>query len=88
LPISIPQLIGATNAELGHGMGFGPPGAGDFEAGLEEVPVGAFDQAGTDGQTGAQGRGVIKLVEPVFEIAQRAACRGLLVGGCGWRAGR
>lgn len=50
-------MVGAADAELGHGVGagFGPPGTGDFEYGLKEVAVGAFDQAGADRWAGAQG---------------------------------
>ncbi|PHX70300.1 MAG: hypothetical protein CK548_09715 [Opitutia bacterium] len=49
---SFPLEIGAQSAELTEVVSvyFGPPGAGLFEAGLEDVSAADFDQAGADGQ--------------------------------------
>ena len=48
-PVIVPEAIGAGGAELAHGVGVGPPVAGFFESGLEDMAVAAFDQAGADG---------------------------------------
>lgn len=41
--------------------------------------MGACDQTGADGQTGAEGGGVVELVETVFQIAQGTTRGGLLL---------
>ena len=44
-PVFVPEAIDAGGAELAHGVGvgLGPPGAGFFESGLEDMAVAAFD---------------------------------------------
>ena len=80
-PIDIPAEVSAEGAELAEGasVGFSPPGGGLLEAGLADVAVATFDQAGAAGQVEREGAGVIELVGAVFQIAERGAHRGILV---------
>ncbi len=81
LPVVFPLEVGAQSAELTEGVSvnFGPPGAGLFEASLEDVSVAAFDQAGADGQVVRQGVGVVELVGAIAEVTQGRAQRGVFV---------
>lgn len=47
----------------------GPPSAGALEALLHEIAVGTFDLAGADGQPLREGALLVKLMEPVAQIA-------------------
>ncbi len=71
----MPLAIGAEGAELaeGVGVGLGPPGAGFFEPGLQDVFMATFDQAGTDGQVVRERVGVIELFGAILQVAQRGA---------------
>ena len=73
LPVVFPLEVGAQSAELTEcvSVNFGPPGAGLFEASLEDVSVAAFDQAGADRQV--VGVGVVELVGAIAEVTQGRA---------------
>jgi hypothetical protein len=70
---------GTKSAEAVNGV-WKPPCAGDFEAALDEVLAGAFDDAGANGQMLGNGRGVVELLEPVLEVTQGAPRGSLLIG--------
>ena len=42
-----PMIIGSCGSQVEHGLGVGlfPPGAGQFEPSLDNVPMAAFDLA-------------------------------------------
>ena len=89
-PVVFPLVVGADGAELAEGMSvfFGPPRPRLLEAGLEDMAVAAFDQAGADRQVVGQGVGIVELVGAVLEVAQRGTHGGLVVGDVrGLRAG-
>ena len=71
-------MIGFEHPEVGDlvGVSWQPSGASFFEAGLEDMAVTAFDQAGADGQTQAQRAGVIQAVQAVAQVAMGVAHRG------------
>jgi hypothetical protein len=68
--IAEPLLVSAHGTEVEHGLGVigKPPGAGEFEAFLDEISMGAFDFAGTDGEMGLYRGQIIELSGAVGEV--------------------
>ncbi len=62
-PVLIEVAVGADGAQPQDGLGAGqaPAGAGDAHPVLDEVPAGAFDDAGGDGPAVRQGAGVVQV---------------------------
>ncbi|PTX94744.1 hypothetical protein DB346_22285 [Verrucomicrobia bacterium LW23] len=79
VPELFPGEIGCEDAKLGDVVCVvgEPGGAGDFESGVEEVFVSAFDEAGSDGQVVGDGLGVVQVVAAVVEVAPGGAHGGV-----------
>ena len=78
-----PLMIGSGGAEVKHGMGIGffPPGTGDLESFLDDVPMAALNLPRADGQVLRLGAGIIQTVAPLHEITVSGADRSLLKFG-------
>lgn len=85
----MPAQVGSEGAELAEGVnvGFSPRGVGRLEAGLADVAVAAFDQAGGVRRGERAGAGAAELVGAVVQITQRARTAPFFPGtSCFWRA--
>ncbi len=91
-PVVVEVAVGDEGAEFEDGLGAvqAPSGACDVHSVLDDVPAGAFDDAGGDGPALGQGGGVVQVVLLVVQVA--GALVGAVAFGCRssrrwWRGG-